>query len=85
MPRKTSRLNVYILGAAVIAAAVLGYFLPTKRPESGVTMTPKEYIELVEKKKEQRLRYGKEAEETEGEPEESAPVVDPAEAAATTH
>jgi hypothetical protein len=62
MPRKTSRLNIYILGVAVIVAAVLGYFLPTKRPESGVTMTPKEYIELVEKKKEQRLRYAREPE-----------------------
>ncbi|MEJ2575293.1 MAG: hypothetical protein P8106_01065 [Gammaproteobacteria bacterium] len=54
---KTKRLNAYILGIAVIVAAILGYYLPTKRPESGVTMTPKEYIELVEKKKEQRLRF----------------------------
>lgn len=61
MSRKTNRLNVYILGLAVIAAAVLGYYLPTKRPESGLTMTPKEYIELVEKKKEQRLRFAEEA------------------------
>ncbi len=61
---KTKRLNAYILGIAVIVAAILGYYLPTKRPESGVTMTPKEYIELVEKKKEQRLRFAKESEET---------------------
>ena len=60
MVRQKSRLNIYILGIAIIVAAVLGYYLPTKRPESGVTMTPKEYIELVEKKKRQRLRYEKE-------------------------
>ena len=60
MARQKSRLNIYILGIAIIVAAVLGYYLPTKRPESGVTMTPKEYIELVEKKKQQRLRYEKE-------------------------
>jgi len=60
MARRKSRLNIYILGIAIIVAAVLGYYLPTKRPESGVTMTPKEYIELVEKKKQQRLRYEKE-------------------------
>ena len=60
MARQKSRLNIYILGIAIMVAAVLGYYLPTKRPESGVTMTPKEYIELVEKKKRQRLRYEKE-------------------------
>ena len=60
MVRQKSRLNIYILGIAIIVAAVLGYYLPTKRPESGVTMTPKEYIELVDKKKRQRLRYEKE-------------------------
>ena len=83
MPRKTSRLNIYILGAAIIAAAVLGYFLPTKRPESGVTMTPKEYIELVEKKKEQRLRYGKEAAESTTGAAEGAPADAPPDAGAT--
>ena len=65
MSRKTNRLNLYILLLAVVVAAVLGYYLPTKRPESGLTMTPKEYIELVEQKKEQRLRFAEEAEEAE--------------------
>jgi hypothetical protein len=65
MARKANRLNVYILGIAVIVAAILGYYLPTKRPESGVTLTPKEYIELVEKKKQQRLRYEREHAEAE--------------------
>lgn len=63
MARQKSRLNIYILGIAVIVAAILGYYLPTKRPESGVTLTPKEYIELVEKKKQQRLKYEREAAE----------------------
>lgn len=60
MARQRDRTNVYILLLAVLAAAVAGYYLPTKRPESGTSLTPKEYIELVEKKKAQRLRYGTE-------------------------
>jgi len=60
MARSKSRLNTYILGIAVVVAVVAGYYLPTKRPESGAMLTPKEYIELVEQKKQQRLRYEKE-------------------------
>ncbi|MCP5298388.1 MAG: hypothetical protein H6954_01665 [Chromatiaceae bacterium] len=58
MVRKRDRTNVYILLLAILVAAIAGYYLPTKRPETGASMTPKEYIELVEKKKAQRLRYG---------------------------
>ncbi len=83
MAREKSRLNVYILGIAVIVAAILGYYLPTKRPDSGVTLTPKEYIELIEKKKQQRLHYEREqaaqaAREPVAEvPDPAAPAPDP--------
>lgn len=60
MPRHRDRTNVYILLIAVIVAAIAGYYLPTKRPETGASMTPKEYIELVEKKKAQRIKYAAE-------------------------
>ena len=83
MARENSRLNVYILGIAVMVAAVLGYYLPTKRPDSGVTLTPKEYIELVEKKKQQRQHYEREQaarearEQAEGAPDPAAPAPAP--------
>ena len=60
MPRQRDRTNVYILLIAILVAAIAGYYLPTKRPETGASMTPKEYIELVEKKKAQRIRYAAE-------------------------
>ena len=60
MARQRDRTNVYILLLAILVAAIAGYYLPTKRPESGTTLTPKEYIELVEKKKAQRLKYSAE-------------------------
>ena len=60
MARKRDRTNVYILLLAILVAAIAGYYLPTKRPETGASMTPKEYIELVEKKKAQRLKYAAE-------------------------
>lgn len=67
MARPRDRTNVYILLLAIIAAVIAGYYLPTKRPETGASMTPKEYIELVEKKKAQRIRYAEEAEAREDE------------------
>jgi hypothetical protein len=78
MARPRDRTNVYILLLAIIAAAIAGYYLPTKRPETGASMTPKEYIELVEKKKAQRIRYaaeeaGGEATEEPDSPSPSAP------------
>lgn len=71
MPRKRDRTSVYILLLAIIVAAIAGYYLPTKRPETGASMTPKEYIELVEKKKAQRLKYA--AEERAAEAARQAP------------
>lgn len=60
MARKRDRTNIYILLLAILVAAIAGYYLPTKRPETGASMTPKEYIELVEKKKAQRIKYAAE-------------------------
>ena len=60
MARQRDRTNVYILLLAILVAAIAGYYLPTKRPQSGTTLTPKEYIELVEKKKAQRLKFSAE-------------------------
>ncbi|MCG6967051.1 MAG: hypothetical protein LJE59_11105 [Chromatiaceae bacterium] len=60
MVQKRDRTNVYILLLAILVAAIAGYYLPTKRPETGASMTPKEYIELVEKKKAQRLKFAAE-------------------------
>ena len=67
MTRKRDRTNVYILLLAILVAAIAGYYLPTKRPETGASMTPKEYIELVEKKKAQRLKYAAEEKPQEAE------------------
>ena len=60
MAKKRDRTNVIILLLAIVVAAIAGYYLPTKRPETGASMTPKEYIDLVDKKKAQRLKYAEE-------------------------
>ncbi len=65
MTRKKNRTNVYILLIAVIVAAIAAYYLPTRQPENVSMMSPKEYIKLVEKKKEQRIRYEQEQREQE--------------------
>jgi len=77
MGRTRDRTNVYILLLAVIAAAIAGYYLPTKRPDTGATMTPKEYIELVEKKKAQRIKYAAEAEADAPAEESTSPPATP--------
>ena len=68
MAKRRDRTNVYILLIAIVVAAIAGYYLPTKRPETGASMTPKEYIELVEKKKAQRLKYAAEEQSQETDP-----------------
>lgn len=75
MARARDKTSVYILLLAILAAAIAGYYLPTKRPETGASMTPKEYIELVEKKKAQRLKYA--AEEATGDPAAGSASGDP--------
>ena len=63
MPAPKNRTNVYILLIAVVVAAIAAYYLPTKRPQNASMMSPKEYIELVEQKKAQRIRYQQEQEQ----------------------
>ncbi|HHI77240.1 MAG TPA: hypothetical protein ENJ94_08720 [Gammaproteobacteria bacterium] len=60
MARPRSRLNVYILLAAVIIAAISAYYLPTKRPQNASMMSPREYIELVQRKRQEQQRQREE-------------------------
>jgi hypothetical protein len=57
MPRRRDRTGLVIVLLAVLVAAIAGYYLPTRRPETGASMTPKEYLDLVEQKREQRQRF----------------------------
>lgn len=38
----------------LIGVVVYAYYAPENRPEKGITSTPREYIELVEKSKAER-------------------------------
>lgn len=60
MAKTRDRTTVYILLIAIFVAVIAGYYLPTKRPETGTSITPKQYIKLVEKKKAQRIKYAEE-------------------------
>ena len=60
------RTNTYILLLAIVVALLAGSYLPTKRPDTGASMTPREHIEHVEQKKAQRLRYAEEQQSTPG-------------------
>ena len=40
----------------LVGVVVYAYYAPEDRPEKGLTTTPKEYIELVEKNKAERLK-----------------------------
>ena len=71
MLQPKNRTNFYILLAAIIVAAIAAYYLPTRQPENASMMSPKEYIKLVEKKKEQRIHYEQEQREREAEQNQS--------------
>ena len=55
MAVKRSRAHVYILILAVIVAAIAGYYLPERQPETSVNMSSREYIERVQQKKNERI------------------------------
>ena len=38
MDKRRDRTNIYILLLAILVAAIAGYYLPTKRPETGASM-----------------------------------------------
>ncbi len=38
----------------LIGAVIYAYYAPRQKPESAATLTPKEYIELVEKNRERQ-------------------------------
>jgi len=42
--------------AVLIGVVVYAYYAPQDRPEKGLTTTPKEYIERVEKNRAERLK-----------------------------
>ena len=75
MPKKRDRTNLVILLLTIVVAAIAGYYLPTKQAETGASMTPKEYMDLVDKKKAQRLKYAEESEPKEN----PLPATEPAE------
>lgn len=47
--------------AVLVGVVVYAYYAPQERPEKGITTTPKEYIELVEKNKAERLKKEQES------------------------
>lgn len=53
--------------AVLIGVIAYAYYSPDTPPEQATTLTPKQYIELVEEKKEVRRKELKEARETESE------------------
>lgn len=64
MSQPRSRIHIYILLAAVIIAAIAGYYLPDRRPMNASMHSPKEYIQMVEKGfAERREQPGPEARE----------------------
>jgi hypothetical protein len=60
-----NRTNTYILLLAIVVAVIAGYYLPTRHPETGASLTPRDHIEHAEQKKAQRLRYAEEQQDTE--------------------
>ena len=46
--------------AVLVGVVIYAYYAPEERPEKGITSSPKEYMELVEKKRAERLKKNKE-------------------------
>lgn len=48
--------------AVLIGVIIYAYYAPSEKPERAATLTPKQYIELVEQKKQERKQASIEAE-----------------------
>lgn len=62
----------FLVFIALVGTVIYAYYAPNKKPEKAVTLTPKQYIELVEEKKQQRKE--KRASETPRKPVPPKPV-----------
>lgn len=49
-----NRVVFFAVFIVLVGTIVYAYFAPEQRPEKAATLTPKEYIELVEQKKQAR-------------------------------
>jgi hypothetical protein len=52
----------FVVFPVIVGVALYAYYAPKKKPEGPINITPKEYIELVEKRKEERLKQAAEEE-----------------------
>lgn len=51
-----------IIMAALVGVIIYAYYAPEESPERATTLTPKQYIELVEQKKQERKAQAAEEE-----------------------
>lgn len=52
----------FVVFPVIVGVVIYAYYAPKQKPEGAVDLTPKEYIELVEKNKAEKLRQDAEAE-----------------------
>ncbi len=66
----------FIIFPVLVGVVIYAYYAPEEKPEPATTLTPKEYIELVEKKKSEKQQTAKAADEKQGvdENKESVPA-----------
>jgi hypothetical protein len=46
----------FVVFPVLVGVIVYAYYAPEKKPEQATTLTPKQYIELVEQKKQEKRR-----------------------------
>ncbi len=44
----------FVVFPVLVGVVVYGYYAPEEKPEQDITLTPKQYIELVEQKKQEK-------------------------------
>jgi hypothetical protein len=44
----------FVVFPALVGVIIYAYYAPEEKPEQATTLTPKQYIELVEKKKQEK-------------------------------
>jgi hypothetical protein len=50
----------FVIFPVLVGVVIYAYYAPQEKPERATTLTPKQYIELVEKKKQEKKQKQKE-------------------------
>ena len=67
----------FVVFPVLVGVIIYAYYAPEEKPEQATTLTPKQYIELVEKKKQEKKQAEPEAAKQNEQPGDAPDITTP--------